>query len=195
MKQKIKKDLIQSGELKYKMADMMAEKIQSAVNMILKSLSLGGKIILFGNGGSAADAQHIAAELVGRFNKDRKSLPAIALTTNTSILTSLSNDYDFKFVFLKQLEGLLNKKDIVIAISTSGSSPNILLGVRFAKGIGAKIIGLTGKTGGKIGGIVDLCLKVPSEVTCRIQEGHITIGHIICGLVEESLVNKKLKLR
>lgn len=187
MKQKIKKDLLESSKLKSQMAEIMVDTIISAVEMILKSLSSGGKIILFGNGGSAADAQHIAAELVGRFEKDRKSVPAIALTTNTSILTSLSNDYSFESVFLKQLEALLRKEDIVIAISTSGNSPNVLKAVEFAKRIGSRIIGFAGETGGKLADMVDLCLKVPSKTTCRIQEGHITIGHIICSLIEEAL--------
>ena len=145
------------------------------------------KLILFGNGGSAADAQHIAAELVNRFELERMALPAIALTTDTSILTSIANDYDYSKVFARQVEALAEEGDVVIGISTSGTSLNVIKGIEAAKGEGVKTIGLTGKDGGKLAKIADLVLKVPSNDTPRIQEVHITILHIICYLIEKEL--------
>lgn len=145
------------------------------------------KLILFGNGGSAADAQHIAAELVNRFELERMALPAIALTTDTSILTSIANDYDYSKVFARQAEALAEEGDVVIGISTSGTSLSVIKGIEVAREKGAKTIGLTGKNGGELAKIVDLVLKVPSNDTPRIQEAHITILHIICYLVEKKL--------
>ncbi|MBI2251952.1 MAG: D-sedoheptulose 7-phosphate isomerase [Armatimonadetes bacterium] len=173
----------------------MTPQIEEALDLLLTSLKQGGKIVLFGNGGSAADAQHIAAELVGRFTKERPSLPAIALNTNTSIITSIGNDYSFKEIFARQLESILSSKDIVIAISTSGNSANVLKGIKRAKNIGAKIIGFSGKNGGKLSKLVDICLKVPSEITARIQEGHILLGHILCELIEEKIYNLRISLK
>lgn len=154
---------------------------------IIKALRRGNKVVLFGNGGSAADAQHIACELAGRFKRERRGLPAIALTTNTSALTAIANDYSYDEVFSRQVEGLVNRGDVVIGISTSGNSMNVIKGIKVAKGKGAFTVGLTGATGGKLGEVVDICIKVPSTDTPRIQEAHITIGHIICQLVEEGL--------
>lgn len=145
------------------------------------------KLILFGNGGSAADAQHIAAELVNRFELERMALPAIALTTDSSILTSIANDYDYSKVFARQAEALAEEGDVVIGISTSGSSLSVIKGIEVAKEKGAKTIGLTGKNGGELARAADLVLKVPSDDTPRIQEAHITILHIICHLVEREL--------
>jgi len=145
------------------------------------------KLILFGNGGSAADAQHIAAELVNRFELERMALPAIALTTDTSILTSIANDYDYSKVFARQVEALAEEGDVVIGISTSGTSLSVIKGIEVAREKGAKTIGLTGKNGGELAKIVDLVLKVPSNDTPRIQEAHITILHIICYLIEKKL--------
>jgi len=142
-------------------------------------------VILFGNGGSASDSQHIAAELVGRFKKDRTSLAAIALTTNTSILTSLANDYGYEIVFAKQVEALGQKDDIVIGISTSGKAKNVALAIKQAKKMGLKTVALTGGDGGELAKLADISLVVPSLITARIQEAHITIGHIACELVEE----------
>lgn len=161
-----------------------AELVAKAAKIIINSYKNGGKLVIFGNGGSAADAQHIAAEFIGRFAKERKSLPAIALSTDTSILTSIGNDYGFEYVFARQIEGLLKKGDIAIGISTSGNSPNVINGLKKAKEIGAKTIALTGGNGGKLKESSDICIIVPSFVTARIQECHITIGHIICELVE-----------
>jgi len=163
------------------------DKIEEIVDIVIEAYKKGKKVILFGNGGSAADAQHISAELVGRFKKDRKALPAITLTTNTSVLTALSNDYGFDIVFSRQVDAVVEDGDVVIAISTSGNSPNVLKGVDAARRKGAKTVGLTGKDGGKLKDMVDIAIVVPSDKTARIQEGHITIGHIICELVESEL--------
>lgn len=147
----------------------------------------GGKILFFGNGGSAADAQHLAAELVGRFSKERSPLAAMALTTDTSILTAVANDYSFTSIFARQLEALLKKEDLAVALSTSGNSKNVLEGLITAKKVGAGTIGLTGARGYKIQELTDICLLVPSTETSRIQEAHITVGHILCDLVEQEL--------
>jgi len=154
---------------------------------IIESYQNKKKLILFGNGGSAADAQHIAAELVNKFELERMALPAIALTTDTSILTSIANDYDYSKVFARQVEALAEEGDVVIGISTSGSSLSVIKGIEVAKEKGAKTIGLTGKNGGKLARAADLVLKVPSNDTPRIQEAHITILHIICYLIEKEL--------
>lgn len=145
----------------------------------------GYKILLCGNGGSAADAQHLAAELIGRFVKERRSLAAVALTTDTSILTSIANDYSYDTVFERQVEGLGRAGDVLIGISTSGNSENVLRAMKKARDIGMHTIGLTGEDGGKLKSICDLTLIVPSRITARIQEMHILAGHIICELVEE----------
>lgn len=145
----------------------------------------GYKILLCGNGGSAADAQHLAAELIGRFVKERRSLAAVALTTDTSILTSIANDYSYDTVFERQVEGLGRSGDVLIGISTSGNSENVLRAMKKARDIGMHTIGLTGEDGGKLKAICDLTLTVPSRITARIQEMHILAGHIICELVEE----------
>jgi D-sedoheptulose 7-phosphate isomerase len=150
----------------------------------------GGKLIIFGNGGSAADAQHIAAEFINRFQMERPPLPAIALTTDTSILTSVSNDYSFEDVFSKQLEALGNENDVVVAISTSGNSSNVIKALRTASKLSILTIGFTGKTGGMMNGLCDILVKVDSDVTARIQEIHIASFHIICALVDELLFGK-----
>ena len=165
-------------------AKNLSEKIDEAINEIIKCFSAGNKIIIFGNGGSAADAQHIVAEFIGRFQKERKSLPAIALTTDSSILTSLSNDYSYDVVFSRQCESLVSKGDIVIGISTSGKSKNVEEGIKTAKNLGAITIGLLGGEGGIISKIVDIPIIVESTNTARIQEVHRVIYHIICGIVE-----------
>ena len=165
-------------------AKNLSEKIDEAINEIIKCFSAGNKIIIFGNGGSAADAQHIVAEFIGRFQKERKSLPAIALTTDSSILTSLSNDYSYDVVFSRQCESLVSKGDVVIGISTSGKSKNVEEGIKTAKNLGAITIGLLGGEGGIISKIVDIPIIVESTNTARIQEVHRVIYHIICGIVE-----------
>ena len=161
--------------------------IQAACDLCTTTILRGGKILLAGNGGSAADAQHIAAEFVGRFVKNRKSYPAIALTTDTSALTAIANDYGFERVFARQIEGLGFENDVFIAISTSGNSPNIVHAVEIARAKGLKIIVFSGRDGGLLRGLSDVNLIIPSEVTARIQEMHILIGHIICEYVDEHL--------
>ncbi|MEW6618073.1 MAG: D-sedoheptulose 7-phosphate isomerase [bacterium] len=184
MEEKVLAQLNESAKIKLKLD---TKQIVVAAQLIIEAYQKGGKVLLMGNGGSAADAQHIAGELVGRFKKERKALPAIALTTDTSILTAIGNDYNFDEIFRRQVEALAQQGDIVIGITTSGTSPNVLLGIEKANEIGAKTIGLSGRDGGKLRQIANLCLIVPSNNTPRIQEAHITIGHIICDLVEETL--------
>ncbi|WP_037989193.1 SIS domain-containing protein [Tepidiphilus margaritifer] len=147
-------------------------------------LLAGGKILLLGNGGSAADCQHIAAEIVGRYKRERRGLPAIALTTDTSILTAVGNDYGFERIFSRQVEALCTPKDVVIGLSTSGNSPNVLAAIHTAREIGAYTLGLTGANGGKLAQTCDLCLIVASNDTPRIQEAHILVGHMLCDLID-----------
>ena len=186
--QTIREEFEESAMVKQRMARTLAPDIARAAEMMVRSLSSGGKILLLGNGGSAADAQHIAAELVGRFHAERRPLPAIALTTDTSILTSLANDYGAETMFSRQVEALANANDVVIAISTSGQSANVLEAVRAAKAKGARTIGLSGYGGGELKSMVDLSIVVPSDSIPRIQEAHITVGHILCRLVEEEIM-------
>jgi len=155
-----------------------------------KCLRSGNKILFFGNGGSAADAQHLAAELSGRFLKERKSLSGWALTTNSSVLTAIGNDYSFDEVFARQVQGIGSPDDVAFAISTSGNSPNVLRAVEVARERKLVTVGLTGKTGGKLRSAVDHCICIPSDHAPRIQEAHILTGHILCELVEEALFEK-----
>lgn len=164
------------------------KEIEIISKLIIKAYKSGGKVLLLGNGGSAADAQHIAAELIGKFAIKRRAFPAIALTTNSSILTAVSNDYGYGNVFGRQVEALAGDKDVVIAISTSGNSVNVIRAIKVARLMGAQTVGLTGGDGGKLASVVDISLIVPSDCTPRIQEAHIVIGHIICELVEKELV-------
>ena len=165
-----------------------AEHVVTAAVMMADALATGRKILLFGNGGSAADAQHIAAELVGRFERERRALPAVALTTDTSALTAIANDYGYDEVFARQVRGLGAKGDVAIAISTSGNSPSVLRAVDAAAAIGMRTIGLTGGTGGELAKHVHVSLCVAGTTnTARIQETHITIGHVLCALVDERL--------
>lgn len=147
----------------------------------------GGKLVFFGNGGSAADAQHLATEMVCRFKKNRKSLPALSLTTNASMLTAVGNDFSFDRIFARQIESLVTKKDVVVGISTSGNSANVLCGIKEASRIGAYTVGLSSSKDTKLKKLVDLSIRVPSTDTPRIQECHILIGHILCELVEDAL--------
>ncbi len=149
-----------------------------------KTIQNGGKILLCGNGGSAADAQHIAAEIVGRFKKERKGMAAIALTTDTSILTSVGNDYGYDYIFARQVEALCRPEDLVIGITTSGNSANVVRAMEAAKAIGATTVGLTGGMGGKLNTLCDFNLVMPSNVTARIQEAHIFVGHCLCEILE-----------
>lgn len=157
--------------------------ITHAATKMIAALRNGGKILWMGNGGSAADSQHLATELVGRFARERQGLASIALTTDTSILTAVANDYSFDRVFSRQIEALCSPQDVVVGLSTSGNSKNVLLGVLAAKSIGAYTLGLSG-AGGQLVDIADMCINVPSHCTARIQETHILVGHILCDIVE-----------
>ena len=185
MKELIEKIFKDSIQVKEKTLTANIDAIAQAVSEVTKALQNNHKILIFGNGGSAADSQHIAAEFIGRFQKERKSLPAIALTTDSSILTALSNDYGFDIVFKRQIEGLGEKEDVAIGISTSGRSKNVIEGLKQAKVMGLKTISLTGCGGGEVAKLSDIKLIVPSDVTARIQESHICIFHTICELVEK----------
>jgi D-sedoheptulose 7-phosphate isomerase len=161
--------------------------VTDAAEAMTKCLRAGNKILFFGNGGSAADAQHLAAELSGRFLKERRSLPGWALTTNTSVLTAIGNDYSFDDVFARQVEGIGSAGDLAFAISTSGNSGNVLKAIAAARAKGLVTVGLTGRTGGKMAKAVEICIRIPNDQTPRIQEGHILTGHILCELMEEAL--------
>lgn len=161
--------------------------IAEASGILISAYMAGRKALIFGNGGSAADAQHLAAELVGRFYLERRALPALALTVNTSALTALGNDYGFETVFARQIEALGVPGDVAIGLSTSGNSPNVLAGLAMARLQGLMTIGLTGADGGRMREAASLCIRVPSTEVARIQEGHILIGHILCELVEQAI--------
>jgi len=165
--------------------------LEVAANICIDSLKQGGKILIFGNGGSAADAQHIAAELVGRYKLERKGLSAIALSTDTSSLTAISNDYGYEHVFDRQIEALAKPEDVAVGISTSGNSSNVINALQSAKNIGCKSIGLSGKFGGNMNKLCDVNLVIPAKDTARIQEMHILLGHIICHLIELEFRNSK----
>lgn len=187
MREKIKDSLLESIQVKEELMRTSIGEVMAIAEFAVDSLKKGGKLILFGNGGSASDSQHIAAELVGRFKKDRTALAAIALTVNTSVLTSLANDYGYEIVFAKQVEALAQKNDLVIGISTSGKAKNVAAGIKQAKKMGIKTVALTGGDGGELARLADVSLIVPSSVTARIQEAHITLGHIICELIEDAI--------
>ncbi|MFC1903354.1 D-sedoheptulose 7-phosphate isomerase [Chloroflexota bacterium] len=184
----IAKRLEENARIEKIIATSKVSEIESIVKLILAAHKAGGKVVLFGNGGSAADAQHLACELVGRVTHNRQALPAIALTTNTSTLTAVANDYGYETVFSRQVEALVDERDVVIGLSTSGNSPNVVQALKAAKKKGAKTVGLTGGDGGKLTEVADLVLTVPSNSIPRIQEAHITIGHIVCELVEKELL-------
>ena len=191
MRERIKEILLESIQVKEELLHTSIGEIKQIADLMIECLKKGGKVILFGNGGSASDCQHIAAELIGRFKKDRTAMAAIALTTNSSVLTSLANDYGYEVVFSKQIEALGQKNDIVIGISTSGKAKNVAMGLKQAKKSGLKTIALSGGDGGEITKLADVSLIVSSSITARIQEAHITIGHIVCELVEESLCQEQ----
>jgi D-sedoheptulose 7-phosphate isomerase len=165
---------------------VLPRQIQQAAELLVETLENGGKILLCGNGGSAADAQHIAAELTGRYKVERRGLPAIALTTDSSALTAIANDYGYERVFERQVEALATEKDLLIGISTSGTSPNVLRALERANDLGCLTIGLSGREGGAMNELCDLNLVVPSDDTPRIQEMHILIGHILCQMVDDT---------
>jgi D-sedoheptulose 7-phosphate isomerase len=187
-KDTVRQQLTESAALKRALADEQADVIVAMAEQIIRCIRQGGKVLFCGNGGSAADAQHLAAELVGRFGRGRPPLAAVALTTDTSVLTCLSNDYGFAEVFAKQVEALGRQGDVLVAISTSGTSENILRAVHQARQGGLLTIAMTGSTGGPLAAAAELSLKVPSENSQRIQESHITIGHIVLDLLEREMV-------
>ena len=184
-KKHIAADLAEARALQGRLRALIPS-IERAAHACAEALRKNGKIVVFGNGGSAADAQHIAAEFVGRFERERMPLPALALTVNTSILTAIGNDYDFDAVFERQVQALVRREDVVIGLSTSGNSKNILRGIRAAKKIGATTIGLTGR-GGRIKDDATIAIAVPSAHTPRIQEIHTLIGHIIAHIIDENV--------
>ena len=192
MIERIRQIARESIEAKRSFFDANAEAVARAADMIIGSVSAGGKVLVFGNGGSAADAQHIAAELVNRLNYDHPPIPAIALTTDSSILTSIGNDSSFDKVFERQIRALGRKGDVALAISTSGNSPNVLCAVEAAREIGVTTIALAGRDGGKLAALAELALVVNADSTQRIQETHITIAHILCELVEDALFGAPL---
>jgi D-sedoheptulose 7-phosphate isomerase len=178
--------LSESIAMKEKLKEQ-APLIEKVSKEIIDAYNKNCKVVLFGNGGSAADAQHIAAEFVGKFYKNRKSLPALAFHTNTSVVTATANDFGYDTIFERQVSSFVKEGDVVIGISTSGNSQNVVKGLERAKELGAITVGLTGQKENKMEKIADYCIKVPSNDTPRVQEGHITIGHIICYLVEKEL--------
>jgi D-sedoheptulose 7-phosphate isomerase len=183
----IRRQLNESAQVKQSFSGELIQRIATFAEKSSAALRSGGKIIFFGNGGSAADALHLSAELVVRLRAERPGLPALALTTNPSVLTAAGNDYGFERIFSRQIESLVNSKDVVVALSTSGTSPNILRGAEAARSRGAYVVAFTGETGGKLGPLADLLLNVPSTDPQRIQESHITIGHIACALMEKQV--------
>lgn len=193
MEKIVKEILNESIRVKKKIVDdpSLLSQINQISSVIIEAYRKKNKVILFGNGGSAADAQHIAGELVNRLHLEREALPAIALTTDSSVLTSIANDYDYSRIFARQVEALAKEGDVVIGISTSGSSSNVIEAVKTAKEKGAKTVGFTGNKGGKLAELVDFVISVPSDETARVQESHITILHIICCLVERELFGDK----
>ena len=186
MKKKIFSELEAHKDTIQKVIEMLTDDIENACQMAVETLKAGNKIMLCGNGGSAADAQHIAAELSGRYKKERKGVAGLALTTDTSALTAIANDYAFENVFARQVEALAKKGDLIIGISTSGNSDNVIRAFQKGREMGCKTIGLTGKGGGKFNGQCDLNVIVPSDDTPRIQEMHILIGHIICQAIDDA---------
>ncbi|MFP4026426.1 MAG: SIS domain-containing protein [Candidatus Brocadiia bacterium] len=186
MKETIEKILRRSAEVHNQLAEN-AESVLKFVNIILKHMQNGATLYVMGNGGSAADAQHLAGELVGRFERERQGLPCVALTTDTSVLTAVSNDYGGSAIFTRQVEALVKEGDIVLGISTSGNSQNVLEALELARKKGACTVGLTGEDGHKMEAFCDGILCVPAHKTARIQEAHGIIIHILCGILEETL--------
>jgi len=185
----IARETQESISVKTELGRAATEQIAAAATAIVACLRAGGKLIVLGNGGSASDAQHMVAELVGRYAVKRQALAAIALTTNSSSLTAIANDFGFEEVFARQLEALARPQDAVLAISTGGNSPNVLRALETAKSLGLKRIGLTGNDGGKLRDLVDIGVIVPSSSTPRIQEAHSLVIHILCGIVENTLIH------
>ena len=184
-REQIEQRFRESGEVKTQFVLTYADQIRKVADLMVSSLQSGGKILLFGNGGSATDASHIAAEFVGRYDKDRAPLPALALGTDMAAITCIANDYAYEDIFARQISALGKQGDIAVAISTSGNSPNVLKAVEMARQCGLTTVAWTGKGGGKLENLVEYAFIVPSKVTARIQECHITLGHVLCEIVEE----------
>jgi D-sedoheptulose 7-phosphate isomerase len=182
--ERVRNYLNASADLKRRVAETLAGEILRAANLIRDRLGAGGKLLLMGNGGSAGDAQHIAAELVGRYKKERRALPAIALTVDTSAITAIGNDYGYAAIFERQIEALARRGDVVVGISTSGNSENVVRGLARANALGAHTVALLGNQGGKARDLAEIAIVVPSTDTARIQETHIAIGHVICELID-----------
>jgi D-sedoheptulose 7-phosphate isomerase len=189
MKEFVLKAFEESATVKQRFAREQADRIAQVAKLVATAFREGHKVLLFGNGGSATDAAHLAAEFVGRYKRERAPLPAIALATDIAAITCIANDYGYDELFARQIRAHGQKGDIAIAISTSGNSPNVLKGVESAKACGLTTIAWTGGTGGKLAAMVDYAFIVPSTVTARIQETHITMGHILCELIEEQLLD------
>jgi D-sedoheptulose 7-phosphate isomerase len=170
----------------------LVPQIRTLADQMVAAIQKGGKIFWMGNGGSASDAQHLAAELIGRFSRERPAIASIALNTDTSILTSVSNDYGYERIFARQLEALCAPNDVVVGLSTSGNSPNVLAGIEIARSKGAMTVGFAGQTGGLLAAQVDCSIQIPSTNTARIQEAHILIGHILCDCIERKLSGEDL---
>lgn len=187
MSDAIRASLQATSKLYVAMSEVLAEPAARAAELLIAALKGGGTLYVCGDGGSAAESQHVAAELVGRFLMNRPALPCVALTTDTSVLTAVANDYDFSRTFERQVEALVKPGDVLWALSTGGNSPNVLKAAVRARQRGAKVLGMTGLGGGKLAELCDLCLSVPADSSPAIQEGHLTLIHILCRLVEEAM--------
>lgn len=187
---RLARELSESIEVKHRVVNEQLGVLERIAGILGQALEAGNKVLVFGNGGSAADSQHIAAELVSRFRRERQALPAIALTTDTSILTAIGNDYGFERVFERQIEALGCRGDVALGISTSGNSENVIRAMKAASGLGLATVGFTGADGGKLVQCTDACFRVPSTSTPRIQESHITAGHALCEVLEEDICGR-----
>jgi D-sedoheptulose 7-phosphate isomerase len=184
----VRASLLATANLHAEMAETLSEPCARAAELLIASLQAGGTIYICGNGGSAAEAQHAAGELVGRFLCERPALRCVALTTDTSVLTAIANDYEYSRIFARQAEALVRQGDVLWGLSTSGTSPNVLAAADVARRRGAKVIGMTGRSGAKLAELCDVCLCIPADMSPGIQEGHLAIIHILCRLVEEAMV-------
>jgi len=185
MRELVREAFKESARVKLEFLERYEDEMLEVAGLIAEALKAGKKVLLFGNGGSAADAQHIAAEMVGRYKKERRGLPALALTTDTSVLTAVGNDYGFERVFERQVEALCQPGDVAVGISTSGNSENVVRGLLKARELGATTVAFSGKDGGRVAEIAHYAFVVPSYDTPRIQECHITLGHVLCELIDE----------
>jgi len=184
---RIEEQLQEVAKLHGRLVEASIAGIARAAEAMTDALRRGRKIVWFGNGGSATQGQHMAGEFVGRFQRERRALPSISLTENMASVTAIANDYGYEQVFVRQLEGLGQPGDVAVGLSTSGSSPNVVLALRKARTLKMVSIGLTGESGGQMAEVCDICIRVPSTTTARIQEVHLTIGHILCGMVDDAL--------